>query len=143
MRGRRFVDVSGHLPVDDAAILLAEGGRIATLVPSGPALVSQASGLVRRDRPRVRNLIVVATAERIGRAVSLATSGELRPRPGAVHPLGDVVDVLSRRATGADRTIGKIVFTADDASFGQPEARTMGEIHTFGMWRATSPGAKL
>lgn len=27
-----------------------------------------------------------------------------------------------------------IVFTADDATFGQPEARTMGEIHTFGMW---------
>ncbi|PPF49460.1 MULTISPECIES: NADP-dependent oxidoreductase [unclassified Rathayibacter] len=117
--GGRFdvvVDVSGHLPVDDAAILLAEGGRIATLVPSGPALVSQATGLVRRDRPRVRNMIVVATAERIGRAVSLAASGELRPRPGAVHPLGDVVDVLSRRATGADRTIGKIVFTADDSA---------------------------
>lgn len=27
-----------------------------------------------------------------------------------------------------------IVFAADDATFGQPEARTMGEIHTFGMW---------
>ena len=27
-----------------------------------------------------------------------------------------------------------IVFTADDATFGQPEARTMGEIHVFGMW---------
>ena len=27
-----------------------------------------------------------------------------------------------------------IVFTADDAQFGQPEARTMGEIHTFGLW---------
>lgn len=27
-----------------------------------------------------------------------------------------------------------IVFCAEDASFGQPEARTMGEIHTFGMW---------
>ncbi|GAB2932035.1 crotonase/enoyl-CoA hydratase family protein [Rhodococcus aerolatus] len=27
-----------------------------------------------------------------------------------------------------------VVFTADDARFGQPEARTMGEIHVFGMW---------
>ena len=27
-----------------------------------------------------------------------------------------------------------IVFTAEDARFGQPEARTMGEIHMFGMW---------
>ena len=27
-----------------------------------------------------------------------------------------------------------IVFTAEDATFGQPEARTMGEIHMFGMW---------
>jgi enoyl-CoA hydratase len=27
-----------------------------------------------------------------------------------------------------------IVFAADDARFGQPEARTMGEIHMFGMW---------
>lgn len=27
-----------------------------------------------------------------------------------------------------------IVFTADNATFGQPEARTMGEIHVFGMW---------
>ncbi|AND15491.1 NADP-dependent oxidoreductase [Rathayibacter tritici] len=118
LRGRfdAVVDVSGHLPVHDAAILLAKGGRIATLVPSGPALGAQAVGALRRDRPRVRNLIVVATAERIGRAISLATSGELRPEPGAVHPLGEIVDVLSRRATGVDRTIGKIVFTADDSA---------------------------
>jgi len=27
-----------------------------------------------------------------------------------------------------------VVFAAEDAQFGQPEARTMGEIHTFGMW---------
>ena len=27
-----------------------------------------------------------------------------------------------------------IVFTAEDATFGQPEARSMGEIHVFGMW---------
>lgn len=27
-----------------------------------------------------------------------------------------------------------VVFAAEDATFGQPEARTMGEIHTFGMW---------
>ena len=27
-----------------------------------------------------------------------------------------------------------VVFAADDATFGQPEARSMGEIHTFGMW---------
>lgn len=27
-----------------------------------------------------------------------------------------------------------IVFAAEDAQFGQPEARTMGEIHVFGMW---------
>jgi enoyl-CoA hydratase len=27
-----------------------------------------------------------------------------------------------------------IVFAAEDARFGQPEARTMGEIHMFGMW---------
>ncbi|PPF75133.1 hypothetical protein C5C20_06720 [Rathayibacter rathayi] len=117
--GGRFdavVDVSGYLPVDDAAILLAEGGRIATLVPSGSALGAQAVGAVRRDRPRVRNLIVVATAERIGRAVSLASSGELRPEPGAVHPLDTVIDVLSRRATGTDGTIGKIVFTTDDSA---------------------------
>jgi NADPH:quinone reductase-like Zn-dependent oxidoreductase len=110
------VDVSGHLPVDDAAILLADGGRIATLVPSVPALGAQAAGVLRRRRPRVRNLIVVATAERIGRAVSLASSGELRPGPGAVHPLDAIVEVLSGRATGRDRTVGKIVFTADDAA---------------------------
>ncbi|KZX20916.1 NADP-dependent oxidoreductase [Rathayibacter tanaceti] len=110
------VDVSGHLPADDAAILLADGGRIATLVPSGPALVAQAVGVLRRGRPRVRNLIVEATAERIGRAISLAGSGELRPEPGAVHPLEEIVDVLSRRAAGSQRTLGKIVFTADDSA---------------------------
>jgi enoyl-CoA hydratase len=27
-----------------------------------------------------------------------------------------------------------VVFAAEDATFGQPEARTMGEIHVFGMW---------
>jgi len=27
-----------------------------------------------------------------------------------------------------------VVFAADDALFGQPEARAMGEIHTFGLW---------
>lgn len=107
------LDVSGHLAAADAALLLAAGGRFATLVPDGAALGAQAVGLVRRDRPRVRNLIVVATAERIGRAVSLAASGELRPEPGAVHPLEEVVGVLSDRASGSDRTIGKIVFTAD------------------------------
>lgn len=110
------IDVSGHLVAADAALLLAAGGRFATLVPSGPALGAQAAGVVRRDRPTVRNLVVVATAERIGRAVSLASSGELRPEPGAVHPLEDVVSVLSRRASGTDRTIGKIVFTADDGA---------------------------
>ncbi|MBF4461359.1 MULTISPECIES: NADP-dependent oxidoreductase [unclassified Rathayibacter] len=110
------VDVSGHLPVADAAILLADGGRIATLVPNGPALGAEALGVVRRDRPRVRNLIVVATAERIGRAVSLASSGELRPEPGAVYPLGEIVDVLTRRAAGGDGALGKIVFTSDGSA---------------------------
>ena len=40
----------------------------------------------------------------------------LVPAAGAVHPLEDVIAVLSRRAQGTDRTIGKIVFTADDAA---------------------------
>ncbi|MWV51209.1 alcohol dehydrogenase catalytic domain-containing protein [Rathayibacter sp. VKM Ac-2803] len=110
------VDVSGHLPASDAALLLADGGRYATLVPSGAALGAQAAGVVLRDRPRVQNLIVTATAERIGRAVSLAASGDLRPETGAVHPLEDVVEVLKRRAAGTDRTHGKIVFTADDSA---------------------------
>ncbi len=37
---------------------------------------------------------------------------------------------------GANDFIGviDIVFAAEDARFGQPEARTMGEIHMFGMW---------
>ncbi|OOB90223.1 quinone oxidoreductase family protein [Rathayibacter sp. VKM Ac-2630] len=110
------VDVSGHLAVHDAAILLAPGGRVVTLVPNGPALGAQAVGALRRDRPSVRNLIVVATAERIGRALSLAASGELRAEPGAVHPLEEIIDVLTRRAAGTDRTIGKIVFTADGSA---------------------------
>ncbi|MBO0985656.1 NADP-dependent oxidoreductase [Rathayibacter sp. SD072] len=110
------LDVSGHLPVDDAAILLAEGGRFVTLVPSGPALGAQAVAVLRRDRPPVRNLIVVATAERIGRAIALAASGDLDADPGAVHPLEEIVDVLSGRSAGTDRTIGKIVFTAGDAA---------------------------
>ncbi|NQX15520.1 NADP-dependent oxidoreductase [Rathayibacter sp. VKM Ac-2857] len=117
--GGRFdavLDVSGHLPARDAAILLADGGRYATLVPSGPDLGAQAASLVRRGRPKVSNLIVTASAERIGRAVSLAVSGELVPAAGAVHPLDEIVAVLARRAQGTDRTIGKIVFTADDAA---------------------------
>ncbi|SMH28517.1 alcohol dehydrogenase [Rathayibacter oskolensis] len=108
------VDISGHLRAADAGILLVDGGRFTTLVPSGPALGAQAAGVVRRGGPRVQNLILTATAERIGRAIALAAAGELRPQPGAVHPLEDVVDVLARRAAGADGTIGKIVFTAGD-----------------------------
>lgn len=110
------IDVSGHLPVDDAAILLAEGGRFATLVPNPTTLGAQAVGVIRRDRPQVRNLLITATAERIGRAISRSSSGELRSEPGAVHPLDDIIDVLSRRAREADRTIGKIVFTADNTA---------------------------
>ncbi|KQQ05481.1 hypothetical protein ASG06_02570 [Rathayibacter sp. Leaf185] len=110
------IDVSGRLPASDAAILLADGGRYATLVPSGAALGAQAAGVVLRDRPRVQNLIVTASAERIRRAVALAASGDLRPEVGAVHPLDEVVDVLARRSAGTDRTHGKIVFTADDTA---------------------------
>ncbi|WP_437440965.1 zinc-binding dehydrogenase [Rathayibacter oskolensis] len=110
------IDVSGHLPASDAAILLADGGRYATLVPSGAALGAQAASVVRRDRPRVQNLLLPATAERIGRAVSLAASGDLRPLAGAVHPLEEIVAVLERRSAGTDTAHGKIVFTADDSA---------------------------